>query len=246
MEITATITGDLRAMLAEETVLAAAAVRRGVQRAGEAVRDQLRDQVRSSGIANADKLANVWRMKMYPAGETFDLQQTAFIYVPSKGRSNAVNIINAMEQGQTIRAAGGKYLAWPTPYNAKQGRRGGSAGVRITLADMIADRKGVVVIPTKKLGLKLWCARVRVAQGLTRTGRKGRLRLFVGGKNVEIVTGRIKVSARNKQIEALLQRGYVAMFFLAKQVPSRKLLDVEGVFNAAGDVLEAAVRRELA
>ena len=246
MRVTVKVSGDIKAILDNETLLASAAVRRGMQDAGEKIQATLRSQVTGAGFrGNGQGIAKAWRLRVYPPGGGFTLRPSALI------STAAPNIIDAFEQGKPISASGGKYLAWPTPFNAAGGRRsaGGRGGVRVTTAEMMAAKKDAAVIPTKRKGLKLWCLRVRAAHGRTKdTGRfnKSRIRLFVGGKNVEILTGRIKAADRNKKVEELLARGYVALFFLAKQVSETKRLDVAGVFNTADAVLEASMQAALA
>ena len=241
MQVTIKISGSVRDILDGETLLVSAAVRRGMQAAGAEVQQQLRDNAVAGGFAGGGgtKIANAWRLTVYPTNGGFTLRPAALI------STKAPNIVDAFEQGALISAAGGRYLCWPTPYNAVRGRRGGS-GTRVSPQDMVAARKEAAVIPTA--GMKLWCLRVRSAQGQSRSGRynKKRIRLYVGARNVEILTGRIKASERDKKVEALLDRGYVALFFLARQVSERKRLDVAGVFAGADDVLERNMQAALA
>ena len=242
MKARITISGDLRAMLAEETALAAKAVRSGVESAGRRVQQELRDQVASAGFASSRSLSNAWRLKVYPLGGGATLHPAALIW------TQAADIIDAFERGVSIRANRTPYLCWPTPLNAARGRRtaGGRGGMRVTPQDMLAAKGNAVVLSTKRAGLKLWCLRVRKEQNRTKTGRAGKVRLFVHGANVEILTGRIKAADRNAKIDALLKRGYAAMFFLSKSVNPRKRLDVAGVFSRADAVLETSLRAALA
>ena len=234
-------------MLAQETILSAAAIRRGLEAAATELQQSLRDQVLAAGFAGGGQgIANAWRVKYYPPGG-FTLHPSAIIF------TRVPDIIDAFEQGVPITAKSSKYLAWPTGYNATAGRRsaGRRGGLRVTPAEMVAAKGEAAVIPTKRGGLKLWCLRVREARTSNRAGRftrasQAKMRLFVGGKNVEILTGRLKASARNKIVEKLLDYGYVAMFFLAKQVSERKRLDVAGTFDAADALLEAKMQAALA
>ena len=242
MKLRATISGELKAMLEAETVLAAKAVRAGVERAGRQVQQELRDQVASAGFASSRNLSNAWRTKVYPLGGGATLRPAALVW------TQAADIIDAFEQGVPIRANRTSYLCWPTPLNAARGRRnaGGRGGTRVTPEDMVHAKGNAVVLGTKRPGLKLWCLRVRTEQNRTKTGRAGKTRVFVGGKNVEILTGRIKAADRRAKIDQLLQRGFAAMFFLSKSVNPRKRLDVAGVFARADAVLEASLRTALA
>ena len=240
MKVKATITGDLKAILEKEGILAAAAIRRGMEAAGREVQQELRAQVGAAGFRSSKGLSNAWRMKVYPRGGIATLRPSALIY------TQAPDIIDAFEQGKPITVRRAKYLAWPTGLNAALGRRsaGGRGGVRVTPAEMVAGK--ALVLNTKRPGLKLWCLKVSSAQNPTKTGRKCKLRLYVRGQAVEILTGRIKAGERKKRIETLLSQGYAAMFFLSKQTNPRKRLDVAGVFGRAGGVLEANLRAALA
>ena len=244
MRLTVKVSDSVKNIIDGETLLISTAVRRGMQSAGAEVQQQLRDNVQAGGFASgADKIAKAWRLKVYPLNGGFTLRPSALI------STAAPNIIDAFEQGVPIKATGGKYLCWPTPFNAAGGRRsaGSRGGVRVTPQDMVASKKEAAVIGTKRKDLKLWCLRVREGYGRTRSGRfnKKRIRLYVGHKSIEILTGRIKASERNRRVEDLLNRGYVAMFFLAKQVAERKRLDVSGIFAKADDVLETSMQAAL-
>ena len=253
MRYSVSISGDLRKIIAEETVLAAQALRRGVERAGRGVQGELREQVRAAGFrGGGERLANAWRMKVYPPTPKFTLHPAALVYATDKGRANAANIFDAFDKGVPIRARGKKWLAWPTGFNATGGRRqaGFRGGMRVTLAEMAADKKDTVVLNARgRRDVALWCLRVREGRG--RRGKFGpfnktRVRLYVGGKNVEVATGKIKAAERNVLVRRLLDRGYVAMFFLAKQVNPRKRLDVAGAAARAEAVLDSSLRAELA
>lgn len=240
-----TISGDLKKMLDEETVLAGKAIRRGVEAAGKLVQDELRQQVAGGGFASSRSLSNAWRLKVYSSSGGSSLRPAAMIY------TQAPDIIDAFERGAPIRARGTKYLAWPTPLNAARGRRnaGSRGGVRVSLMEMAHAKGESAVIRTKRAGLSLWCLRVREARGRSRVGakfNKSRVRLFVGGRNVEILTGRIKAGDRKQRAADLISRGYAPMYFLAKQVSVRKRLDVAGAFARASSILETSLRASLA
>ena len=179
----ATIRGDLRAAMEAEIRDVARAMRRGVERAGREVQAELRAQARGADFSDKGRaLANSWRLKLYlpPGAAPRSFRPAALVY------SNAPKLVEAFDKGLPITAKGGRYLAFPTGYNATRGRRGASSrgGLRVTPAEMKAARGEAFIIRSKSNpAVRLWCLRVRGASGL---GKRRRLRLFVGS-NVEVL-----------------------------------------------------------
>ncbi|MCA3336194.1 MAG: hypothetical protein INF55_15600 [Roseomonas sp.] len=236
----ATIRGDLRAAMEAEIRDVARAMRRGVERAGREVQAELRAQARGAGFSDKGRaLANSWRLKLYPppGAAPRSFRPAALVY------SNAPKLVEAFDKGIPIAAKGGRYLAFPTGYNATRGRRGASSrgGLRVTPAEMTAARGEAFVISSKSNpAVRLWCLRVRGASGL---GKRRRLRLFAGA-NVEVLTGHRR--GQQRLARATLAQGFVPMFFLMRQVRLAKRLDVAGVRRRAGNVLARAIVAELA
>ena len=154
--ITAAVGGDLRAAMEAEVRDAARAMRRGVQRAGREVQAELRAQARSAGFSDRGRaVANAWRLSLYPppAAAPRTLRPAALVW------TNAPKLVDAFDRGIPIVARGGRYLAFPTPYNAAGGRRGASArgGLRVTPAQMRAARREAFVIRSKSNpSVRLW------------------------------------------------------------------------------------------
>jgi hypothetical protein len=240
----ATVTGNLSKALDQELVRVAAGMRRAVSTAGRLTQAALRNQARAAGFRDGGKaVANSWRLAVYPppgrAPRT--LKPAALVY------SRMPDVVTAFDQGATITAKGGKYLAFPTGYNAVGGRRGAGrrGGLRITPQQMIAagKRGEAFIIPSKSNPrLRLWCLRVAGAYGVTKRTRN-RLRLFVGTAT-EIGTARGKGAAQRRR--EILAKGFVPMFFLARQVSLRKRLNVDQVRAQAPGWFAAAAVRELA
>jgi len=237
--IAATISGDLRKAMESEIVSIARGMRRGVERAGKQVQAQLRAQARSSGFRdNGRSIANAWRLKVYPlpgrAPRT--LRPGALVY------SNASAIVDAFDKGLPITAKGGRYLAFPTGYNATRGRRNASSrgGLRVTPSQMKAARGEAFVIQSKSNPkVRLWCLRVRGAQS---TSKGRRMRAFVGA-NVEVLTGRRK--GQQRFVKEMLKQGFVPMFILLRSVTPRKVFDLAGVRRRAGMILAQSITAEL-
>jgi hypothetical protein len=238
--LTAAVRGDLRAAMEAEVRDAARAMRRGVERAGREVQAELRTQARSAGFSDRGRaVANAWRLSLYPppAVAPRTLRPAALVW------TNAPKLVDAFDRGIPIVARGGRYLAFPTPYNAAGGRRGASArgGLRVTPAQMQAARREAFVIRSKSNpSVRLWCLRVRAASGIARRSR--RLRLFVG-PNAEILTGRRR--GQQQRAREVLAQGFVPMFFLLRQVSLRKRLDVAALRRRAPGILARALASEL-
>ncbi|MFZ4410572.1 MAG: DUF6441 family protein [Paracraurococcus sp.] len=238
--ITSAVLGDLRAGMEAEVRDAARAMRHGVERAGREVQAELRAQARSAGFTDRGRaVANAWRLSLYPPPATAQrtLRHAALVW------TNAPKLVDAFDRGLPVVARGGRYLAFPTPYNAAGGRRGASArgGLRVTPAQMQAARHEAFVIRSKSNpSVRLWCLRVRAATGIARRAR--RLRLFVG-PNAEILTGRHR--GQQRRAREVLAQGFVPMFFLLRQVSLRKRLDVAAVRRRAPGILARALAAEL-
>jgi len=144
----ATIRGDLRAAMEAEIRDVARAMRRGVERAGREVQAELRAQARGADFSDKGRaLANSWRLKLYPppGAAPRSFRPAALVY------SNAPKLVEAFDKGIPIAAKGGRYLAFPTGYNAMRGRRGASSrgGLRVTPAEMKAARGEAFIIRSK-------------------------------------------------------------------------------------------------
>jgi hypothetical protein len=243
MRVGISIRGDIAALMQDETVETARGLRDGVDRARAALQDELRGQT-ARALPRGRAIANAWRSKMYPTNPlTVTMHPAAVVW------TRAPNVITPLETGEVIRVKRGAYMVWPTAYNASGGRRnaGSRGGVKVTIAEMTAARGQSVVLRSRKSGLSLWCLRIRQASSTGgRTGRgKGRVRLYVGSRNVEILTGRIKASERVEKAQELLTRGLVPMFFMAKQVRPGKRLDIAGAAARADGTLPGFIERAL-
>lgn len=248
--IRATVTGNLTRAMEQEVRSVAASLRRAVSTTGQQVQTALRAQARAGGFRDGGRaLANSWRLRVYPNPGTAPrtLKPAAMVW------SRMPDVVRAFDQGATIRAKSGKYLAFPTGYNAQGGRRGAGrrGGLRVTPEQMIqAGRRGeAFIIPAKISGAgdranpakALWCLRIAGAYGRTAKGRT-RLRLFVGSAT-EIGTGKVKGAAARRR--ELLKQGFVPMFFLWKNVSLRKRLSIDTVRAQAPRLYAANAVREL-
>lgn len=239
----AVVTGNLAKAMDQEVRRVAGALRRAVTTTGQRVQGELRTQARGAGFKDGGRaLANTWRLKVFPGPgvgpKTFRPAVLVWSRMP--------DVAAAFDRGAPIRAKGGKYLAFPTGYNAAMGRRGGGrrGGLRVTPQQMMdAGKRGeAFVLPSKaNPRVRLWCLRVAGAFGTTKRTR-GRLRLFVGTAT-EVGTGKARGGAARRR--DLLKQGFIPMFFLARQVSLRKRLDIEAIRRQAPAWFAANAVREL-
>lgn len=89
---------------AEEAILSALKFATSAA-AGEG-QELLREDVRLAGLG--DGIANAWRLELYPRGRAYSWSPSAFLF------SKAAHIVEAHENGEPIRGAGG-LLAVPIP-----------------------------------------------------------------------------------------------------------------------------------
>jgi hypothetical protein len=238
------VEGDFQGLIDEETTETSRRLRDGVRCATDGLREDLRSQT-ATALPRGRGIANAWRAKVFPANPfTVTLHPAGLVW------SRAPNIIDAFDKGAPITAKRSRYLCWPTGFNAVGGRRnaGARGGLRVTAAEMAAARGQAVVIPSRTdRSVFLWCLRVRQASSTGgRTGRgRGRLRLFVGNRNVEVNTGRGKASDKAARSRLILKNDLVPMFYLKKTVSPGKRLDVAGAARRAETALAAHVASEM-
>ncbi len=223
MRIDAAISGDLRQVVAAELAAAERAVTAGVRETGEWARTRLREQGRAANLRN---LARAWKVKFYPTSRP-SLDAAALVYVSGR---RAAKAMYAYEKGATIRAAGGRFLAIPTGFNRKRGRRRGEP--RVTPAEMVKSRMAFILPGAG--GTKVWCLRVTRAQRL----HHGQVQDIAAAGGLHIVG-----SMRRKRTASALAAGFVPMFTLVPQVRIAKRIDVAGIAARAAARLPAAIVR---
>lgn len=114
MRLGITIEGDLRRIMAEEVADMKKAITRGMAKASEGLKTDLRQQVTGAGMSQ--RLANTWRAEVYPGrAGVFSLRAAALVF------SRAPDIVDAFDKGVPIRSPRGLYLAIPTPAAGKFG-----------------------------------------------------------------------------------------------------------------------------
>lgn len=148
----------------------ALAVRKAVGEYGRQVLEELRADVAGSGLANADRLAKTWRMKLYPDDLASGSQDFGQAVSGVRGRQRAFNaaaylysrapiIQRAFEEGATIRSKEGLFLAIPT--EAAPQRDIGSRGSRRRLIEAAERRYGPLRFVYRRNGPSLLVADAR-------------------------------------------------------------------------------------
>lgn len=210
MRIKAALSGDLARMMREETVGLATRASLAVGGTMERLQVELRRQVTSSGLGR--RLANAWRAELYPKGRV-SLRAAGLVY------TRAPTIVAAFEEGVTIRAANGVWLAIPTEAAPKTG----IGDKRISPATWPEHQYGPLRFVYRRGAPSLL-----VVDGLrASTGKRG----FRRASATALRTGRGLAT--------------VVMFILVPRVRLRKRLDVAGAAAAAHERLYATLARTL-
>lgn len=118
MHLRAALEGNLTEILKEEEKNLARAVTDAVREIETGLKEELRQQVRGSGLG--EKLAKAWQSKTYPRGKD-SLNAAAFVY------SKAPVIHRAFNESTIIKSKDGWFLAIPTAAAPKT-----AGGKRIT------------------------------------------------------------------------------------------------------------------
>lgn len=189
---------------------------------GEGMKVDLRQDVMRAGLGQ--RLAGTIRARVF---ENRDTGNAPAAVVDARDRA-ADAILAGQSVGGVRVPKAGRFLVWPTGFNALLGRRnaGRRGGLRVTPEEMMRPASGAFVVRTGNPDVSLWCLPLRQASGIAPRGRtrRGRLLLFVSDA-VEVATGRRK--GQQAFVRALAERGFVPMFFLARSVKARKLLSPE-------------------
>lgn len=208
--------GDFRDLAREEYLLLEQAVTGGVTRAGAGLQAGLRRQVVGAGLGR--KLANAWRLNVYPKGGEVSASAAAVV------ATKAPSLIRAFDEGATIRSAGRLYLAIPSDAAPKKGV-GGQRISPQTFPEWSLGKLRFVYSPPSRGPSMLVVDNYRV--------RKGKRGGFAPSRDARrIRSGKGLVT--------------VVMFFLVPQVKLRKRLDVESVAAAAASGLPGMIDAEFA
>jgi hypothetical protein len=215
MDFRLEISGDLKKILDQEADRLARSFYEIVEEEGEALKEDLRSQIRAVGFDKS--LEKSWQMKMYPRGRRKSISPAAFIY------SKTPDIHFGFDQGAFIRpTGGGRYLAIPTNFNRLGGRRAGKP--RISPQEMMRYR-GMAFTRPGPGGVLYWFLKVTQASDV---GARRSLRLYAGG-DIEVGTGKHKRAWKQK----IVTYGAVPMFVLVPQVKLPKVLNIDGAATAA-------------
>lgn len=112
MRLQAALVGRLDEYLREELKRGEGATTRGVRRAAEGLKNELRSQTIGGGLG--PRLARTWRSESYPRGGQ-SLGAAALVW------TKAPQVLQAFDDGVLIRSTNGKFLAIPTDAAPKRG-----------------------------------------------------------------------------------------------------------------------------
>ncbi len=210
MRLHAAIRGDLKRHMADEVRAIRRALREALKEAGTGLRDDLCEHV---AAADLGRLSKAWAHRQFARrGRRRVSDVMSVVYV--KGRS-ANRAVEAFEYGSVVRPVNARYLAIPTHFNRKSGRRGAKVLFRpdqILNGFIRRSRKGTLILFAKT----------------QRAQRKIRGRV----RDQAYVNDRLLGSGRVRRTQAILEYGAVPMFILVPEVRIGKRLDIRRI--AAG------------
>lgn len=105
MHLKAALEGDLRKVMSREVMVLGAGIKSGTTSATDSLKERLRAQVRSAGLAQSVQKA--WQSKVYPKGDS--MAAAGYVY------SKATRIHAAFDVGGTISPKRGQWLVIPLP-----------------------------------------------------------------------------------------------------------------------------------
>ncbi|MBB3995305.1 hypothetical protein GGR95_002960 [Sulfitobacter undariae] len=210
--LNAALEGNLERFMAEELADLEVAVTKGMHNAAETLKNELRADVVQAGLGR--RLSNSWRLNRYP-GSGHSLGAAATV------STKAPHLIDAFENGVTIRSSNGLWLAIPTESAPKFG----TGRKPLTPSNFPEFRFGKLRFVYRPSGVSLL-----VVDGLRQsTGKRGGY-----------------AQARSKRAR---ETGYgtvtVPMFFLVRQVRLKKRLRVRQIADGKSRELVAAIDREI-
>ncbi|MES2711168.1 MAG: DUF6441 family protein [Pseudomonadota bacterium] len=229
--------GGIRQEIAEAINLQADAVgdalRDGVERAGQQVQRELRQQTRAANLGPG--LSNAWRRELYPKLRNHTWRPATLVY------SKATALHEAFDQGGSILPRRSKYLVITLPEGIRMGfgygdrsRKGGAipAGQKRKYADLDAA--------ARQLGADV----VSTAPGASRRGgsvSRGR----ASRPTIKLVPS----AGRPGALVALYHKSPndrpVPLFLLLRATTIPRLLNIDAVRERAGSILADEVRSSL-
>ena len=193
--------------------------KRGVDRAGKGLKNELRAQMNGSGLGN--RLGNTWRQVTYPENRD-SINASSVVF------SKAPHIVHAFDNGGIITARNGKYLAIPTDFAPKYA--GGGKNRKQMTPQNFEQITGMELFFVERKGKYP----ILVARGV-------RVR-----KSGAIVRQRT-LKATKKMGERTNLNGVVQvpMFTLVPVVRLRKRIDVERAFRHWGQQVPQFIEQEM-
>ena len=220
--ITAELSGLGEALKSAE-IIARMGAMKAMSRAGDDLKEELRDQVRGAGLS--ERLAKTWQGKVYPEhGQS--LSPAAYVW------SKAPGIIDAYARGATIVATGGRrLLALPTP-------------------DVPRKRAGNALTPREvesRYNRRLRFVPAKSAHGSLLGGRAVAY-LLLDGLVAKKESGRLRNASARELAGTSRNKGRtvrsVVMFTLVASAKVPKKLDLQGALNRVAAELPQLLAEE--
>jgi hypothetical protein len=234
MRLKLAVKGDLVAAMADYEEKLAVAVTEGLDETLDRAHRDYRQQVEQAGLGT--KIPRTIRKQRYPKSK------------PSIGASGIIwtrapEIIDAFNSGSAIVPGHGRFLAIPTQWNRKGGRRKAAkeatwTNVRVTPEEMI--RSGAdFVIPNKGGPGKLWMLTISHAQA--RKGKKNKIHDLAYAGGLALLGG-----GRVGRTRDILKHEAVPMYTLLPNVKLKKRLDIARIRSDASRRLPRAMKYKIA
>lgn len=214
--------------LARSKSEAAERVTAATRKAGERLRDALRQQVLAAGLGQ--DLAKAWRVQHFPSrAGAASLHPAALVY------SKAIALHRAFESGAAVTARGGRYLAIPLPEAVRRG-----------LDRAMVDRKGGALSGAARPRRFAQTAAAAKAVGTLRPVKlaNGNMLLVADDPAAATAQRPRRVAGATRPATAAQGRS-VALFLLVKQVRVKDALDFAGASKAAGADFNGLMRAAL-
>jgi hypothetical protein len=235
ISIRAELDGDFSLLSGQLKQVLGLAVRAGVDAAATGMKTDFVQALDAAGISPL--VGRMIGTRTFPAAGRGSLTAAASVF--GNGPA-AQRILDNLAEGVVIVPKRGKYLAIPTQFNRKGGRRGG--GVLVSPQQMLATRQAFTIKAAHGAGSLIWCLKVNAAQRRRGSAQRIVTLAFAGGT---IAVG----GGRHQRVGKLLAAGFVPMFVLTPAARVRHVLDGEGAAakwsQAIPDLIDAALPNDI-
>jgi len=143
MQLGVKLEGDFKQMMVDKGLADEKAATKAIRRASTGLKNEVRGQIKSAGLGQ--RFANTIRSKIYPERRD-SINAAGWIYASAKSSKDRF-YTNVFEEGATIRAGSGKWLAMPINVGYVGSKRVGINDLkRLNLEFRPTNRPGVALL----------------------------------------------------------------------------------------------------